>query len=613
MKTEGWPPFSFTDVLRPAEGWQVDHAILTAYSADLVVVVSSLLVLSGSNLDQRRTGSRVEFVNALNKLQGRFRVLAQSGRVLLPKVSRSILKTLDKFVLTIETDENVASWHPKIVLVRYQSLTDQSEYQWRIWIGSRNLTRSTNWEAGLTLLSRADDRGQKVAGLAELGAELATKARLANFTAKTVSDQLGRLTWECPPGCEVQSVNILGPDFEIQFPAPPATVDRTFVVSPFLDAKTIKKAATWGGPDTRRTLVSTRLELQRLWQENNSVFSGYYSVRAHQNYPDLPAETIECVQEGDAPPDEALIDEENEEDNSPPAGLHAKLYYAAKGKERYLWVGSANATQRGWAQKNHEVVARLKITSRDIADALEAFVADCAVFKPSPVSIPKDQDEEGLELARKCLSAGWGLKQLFNDSGCEIVAPAPPPIADATITLEIAVLGGAWTIWPLGIARVDLIGPKKSERSDFLQLRLTRGQRRCAWVQIAPCHPMTDELRDRSLIARYLDARTFILWLRSIMADDAKPDGEDWDSEDDPQGGSKLSRQQTANPGVLPTVEEILKSWARDPESFRTADQKVSLYLVELQRRAEESQNIADRELLNIFQRTWESLAAELR
>src|SRR3954467_7861342 len=98
MRNEGWPTFSFTDLLRPSDGWRTEHALLSTYSADLVVIVTALLALTGCDLDYRRTGSRVELVKAIEALRGRVCVLAQSGRVTIPNTPRPILKLLDKFL-----------------------------------------------------------------------------------------------------------------------------------------------------------------------------------------------------------------------------------------------------------------------------------------------------------------------------------------------------------------------------------------------------------------------------------------------------------------------------------------------------------------------------------
>ena len=124
MKTANWSTFSLTDVLRPSDGWKVDHAVMTTYSLDLSVVVAALFALSGCDTDQRRTGSRVELIRALDHLGGRFRVLAQAGRVSIPRGARRlpILKLLDRIVHVVPTDQTKFSWHPKLALVRFSTV-----------------------------------------------------------------------------------------------------------------------------------------------------------------------------------------------------------------------------------------------------------------------------------------------------------------------------------------------------------------------------------------------------------------------------------------------------------------------------------------------------------
>src|ERR1035441_5140645 len=84
MKNEAWPTFSFTELLNPPDGWRTDCAILSTYSADLVVIVTALLALTGYDLDSGRVGGRVELVKAIEALRGKVRVLAQVGRVPVP-------------------------------------------------------------------------------------------------------------------------------------------------------------------------------------------------------------------------------------------------------------------------------------------------------------------------------------------------------------------------------------------------------------------------------------------------------------------------------------------------------------------------------------------------
>jgi hypothetical protein len=243
---------------------------------------------------------------------------------------------LDKFLSTVDTDENSGSWHPKVSLVRYQNIEDANDRQWRIWIGSRNLTQAVNWESGLFLTSQSDGKGQRIEGLAAIGAELAVRAKLPELLSKDIRKELANLTWECPPGSEVHQVNLLGPGFAHGLPRPPSDTDRVFVISPFLDAKTINVVSAWGGAKTRRTLVSTAMELQRLLQADSKVFAGFQDLRI-QPIPDLPAEGADTLDEGIP----ATVEIAESED-VPPAGLHAKLLFAAKGARRQLWLGSAN-------------------------------------------------------------------------------------------------------------------------------------------------------------------------------------------------------------------------------------------------------------------------------
>jgi len=601
-----WPTFSFTEMLRPPGGWKTNGAILSTYSADLVAVVTTLLSLTGCELDEQHAGSRVELVKAIEVLRGRVCVLAQAGRVVVPNSSRPILKLLDKFVRIVDADESKNSWHPKAVLIRFQNGDDASDCQWRMWLGSRNLTRAFNWEAGVVLVSRSDGKGQSIPELPKAAEVLATHAAIATFPPKAIAAELAKLTWDCPPGSEVRWVRVLGPTLSAGFPEPTSDVSRIFVISPFLDAPTVRNVSKWGSDRTRRTLVSTSAELQRLRYEDEGMFARFDDVRI-QPLPDLPAESADIRDEDTS---NAVASAESEE--VPLAGLHAKLLFAARAPRRQLWLGSANATERGWGGRNFEMVAELCI-ARDAADALEEFVATCDKFQPSAAPPHRDEDEDALENARKVLSVHWPLKQVIREEALEIIAASPPALDDSTISIEVATLGGAWTTWPLSATRLRVPGLHRQHRSNFLQIRALRRDRMCAWIQIARCDPAPDDERDRSVIAQYLDPRTFLMWLRSLLNDELiQTGGGDWDA-DTPPSYTLNSNGGGGNVGFMPTVEEILRSWARDPSAFFNADQKVKDYLTELERRAKESGATDDAELLGKFRRTWETLAAELQ
>lgn len=606
MKKEGWPTYSFAEALRPPDGWQTDCAILSTYSADLVVVVAALLALGGTDLDGQRKGSRVELVKALEALSGKVRILGQAGRVLVPNSGRPILKLLDRFIRTVNIDEAKGSWHPKAALVRYRNSDDPRDQQWRVWLGSRNLTRAFNWEAGLLVTSRRDGKGRQIEGLAAAAAELARRASLAEFPSEIVRAEFAKLTWDCPEGSDVHRIDLFGPNLAEGLPRPVEHLDRVFIVSPYLDEKTVRTVSGWGGPKTHRTIVSTAMELRRLQQKNDGVFAGFEDLMVGP-LPDIPTECADLCEDGITMGEDVAEGEER-----PPAGLHAKLLFAENGLRRQLWMGSANATERAWRGRNFEIVAELSI-KRHVVEALEDFIKVCERFKFDDAPTDTDADEDALEKARKSLSSAWSLRQHIGTNGLIIRASGPPPLSDGTITLQVAVFGGPWHDWPRGEDRLTILDAGRDGRSDFLQVRILLGDKMCSWLQAAPCDPPPDEERDRGLIAQYLDPQTFFLWLRSILVDEPAPaGGGDWDGDGDGTDRVKTARSLSIEEDSAPTVEDILRSWARDPSAFRATDEKVKAYLHELERIAVANRR-GEAVRLQAFRQTWESLATELR
>jgi hypothetical protein len=590
----------------------VDHAVLATYSAELSVTVAALLALSGCDLDNRRTGSRIELVRAIEMLGSRVRVLIHPNRIALPRVPRAILALLDRIVRDVQLKKEDVSWHPKIALVRLISATqaDAAAAQWRLWIGSRNLTKAMNWEAGIALTSSLAKGGQRVEGIAELGAELARRAEIPGFESERVFAELRDCLWDAPSGTKVNSIRLSGDGIATPLVPEFKDAERVVLVSPFLDATTVQRIGAWGGASARRALVSITPELQKLHRHRDEPLLGF-GQRLWCGIPDLPAQGAEPWME-DAPGEaaEPLADEE-----IPPAGLHAKLLYAAKGSKRRLWIGSANATERAWAGRNVEVVAELEI-SREAADALEAFVAGSQEFTPTADAPDEDPDDEILDDARNLLAFAWHPHQTGSTEAPQINGAPPLQLHKLAVKLEVAGLGQSWQMWEHGAETVLLPAMKAWQQTDLIQVRLTRGARVCGWVQFARWEPRLDRAkRDRALIAEYLDARSLLLWLRSML-NDVPPNADEFDWDGDP------SRRKKATPGVsgiqsidgaMPTVEEILRAWARSPEAFEAADRKMAEYCTELEQRARRNGSESDAKLLADFAVTWEMIGKGLR
>ena len=600
MKNEAWQKFSFIDFLKPADRWRTKDAILSTYSFDLSVVVLALLALSGYEMDYGRKGSRVELVNALDSLRDRVCVIAQQAKGTIPNSRLYVLKLLDRFVKTMSMDEMTGSWHPKAALCRYVRLDDEDDEQWRIWVGSMNLVKSMNWEAGVGLVSRADGKGQVVAGLPTLGGELAQKAELKSLAPRQVETELADLTWEFLIGNRIEAIELYGPHLRSGFPIANPSARSVFVISPFLNSTFVRTAARWG-EHAERTLVSTGFELQRLWAANDKIFERFSKILTLP-VPELPGDEVEPFQADDTSDPEPLDDEED-----PPTGLHAKLFYFGNRTERKLLLGSANATSRGWDGRNYEVVAEIN-PSKSVVETLEEFIAQCTPWTSSQPISEVEEDEETIERARKTLSS-WSLRQEVTEGVVNVFAKIPPPIEDK-FKLEIALMNSAWNIWPNHASSVLLTASFK-QRTDFVQLRLSINDKMSRWLQTAPCDPPPDDDRDRAVIARYLDPRMFLIWLRSILANDLRASGGDWDGLDiinEP----RFHTEKGDDLNMAPTVEEVLRGWAKDPSTFKEADRRVAQYMNAFQERALETDDKGAIKLLEDFRQMWTTLASEL-
>ena len=224
-----------------------------------------------------------------------------------------ILNLMDQFVREVGTAETT-SWHSKTALVRYRR--EDGSTSWRIWVGSRNLTRSAAWELGLVLVSSTSE-GQRIAGIGALAESLANRAELETFKKERVGRELDRLQWKTPRGIRVEDLGFWQPGEKRELPDPPHRLKRLIVISPFLDGSIVGRLGKWGDADTERILVSTLPELRKLSPQIQKPLAGFQgSVR----YLETP---VEDEVETESEVGLTGVDEEQES-----RGLHAKLFYA---------------------------------------------------------------------------------------------------------------------------------------------------------------------------------------------------------------------------------------------------------------------------------------------
>ncbi len=498
-------------------------------------------------------------------------------------------------------NETEGSWHPKAGLIR-MTAEDGKGVQWRLWLGSRNLTQDTSWDVGLVLVGHQGPVGRLIPGVPELGRELVARADLKDVRKNYVFKQLQSVRWEMPTGCTVEDVRLLL-ESERAIPEAPSGIRKLMVVSPFLDGSMVNYFGHWGNEQTHRVLVSTLPELGKLTAQSSRPLSTYRDVL----YLGAPSPEMDRF----TPLEDDLS--EGSEDEQPEArGLHAKLVYAEHQGGRTLWLGSANVTRRGWCGPNVEIVARLSV-GRDVGAGLHGFldeigrIADLESLKPPEL----DDMDERLEKAHREVTSRWTAVQRIMDESPLIVARKLPHPDDPSAELWVGLLAQPLTLWPRNATSLQLSPISPAETTELVHCEVRLGGKCIRWFQRTPLDPPPSADRDHRALARYLDPRSFLLWIRSILTSDVLLDGGgDWNEEPELNQTSTLA---TGPPDRwAPTLEDVLKAWLRDPATVGDVDRKVHRYLDFLEQEQLEGQAEKEREILEQFRSIWDVLGSQL-
>lgn len=595
-----WPALSFLEGIRPGPDEEVELALLASYSADLGTIGAVLLALAGKDNDAGG-GNASDFADAVERLRGKVRIIIQRGRLARTRKTPRIAAVLDQFVREVDFDEAHHSWHPKAALVRTRQAEEPPK--WRLWIGSRNLTECVNRDIGLLLVSGGSG-AKPVPGADLLARSLAERAALRDHSASVVQRVIARTVWRAPAGVTVEQIRWSSGEARTDAPAPPSGTDEIVMVSPFVDKTFLSRQAGTQQHPALRTLLTTMREIDRV-----GPGLGHFDQLCALDAPEYPSGDPEPEAGSDTADtkDDRAADEEEEIGR----GLHAKMLFWRVGKKRTLWLGSANATMRGWTGRNAEVTAQLTVTE-SVEAGLRALLGSAYLVSPPTEEQVVDaaaREEEALEIARAQVAARWGAtleadgEELFIVQASDRHGDGPHP-KDGSFTLEIAALHGELRGWARGAARVSLGPVIAAERSEFVRLRISRGDKGLSWLQRAPADPPFGEDRDRAAFVRFLGTRGFLLWLAGQLAGDGRDSEGDWTIEKVER--LRSNHEPTLDP-ELPTMEEMLSAWSRDKDKFGDIERRVSDYLPAVleQARQEDAASLA---LLREFEQLWTQL-----
>lgn len=324
------------DALRPPPGYELDHAIGTTYSLDLIALLSAPLAFSTFAESDSADSDPLVLLEALRASAERITLFCDAGRIYVPPVDRVLLANLESSVVECVAPRGGA-FHPKIWLLRF---ANEEEALVRFLCLSRNLTFDRCWDTALVLDGRVRGRNRAanrplaefLGALPEMAARQLAAGRLEAIE-RLATDAL-KVEWELPaPFGEVAFHPLGHRKTRSPWPFENARVDRMLVISPFISEQTLKRLSQEGDG---HLLVSRADQLDRC--DPAAIKSRF----------------LEALVFGEG----AVEDDSGEEERGAIRGLHAKLYAADQGWGATVWTGSANATESAF-ERNVEFLVEL--------------------------------------------------------------------------------------------------------------------------------------------------------------------------------------------------------------------------------------------------------------
>lgn len=364
---------TYVDLFAPPAGYRLTRAVGLTYSLDLTTLFAALLAMagveersdssSGAAPSSGSQASPAEKLRALLEMGDKVRVYCQAGKLRMGGSPDKVHSLLDKVVQTIPAQKE-GSFHPKLWVLKFAKQDSFAKYSYRLVISSRNFSASNAYfeivvalEGELASRSSGHNR--------ELISFLAAKCGgLQELTE--LCRELSQVEFVPPPGFSKWF-------FARQRGAPHS--ERLFdrmqdcpfnalaIVSPFLADDFLRKILN-EGVDGRPILVSTKEALDLVAEDLLDKFEAYY-VRNRPMVSDAP-----------------------EEGGDNPAGLHAKMLIGDRRGRTEFWVGSANASRRGWFGANTECMAVLYSDGYSVKRFREDFVWNKDKKLPRPWMIP---------------------------------------------------------------------------------------------------------------------------------------------------------------------------------------------------------------------------------
>lgn len=360
------------DALRPPAGYDVDAAIGTTFSLDLMTLLAVPLAFALFDIEDsqgRVNPDPTALLEAGRRYADRTHIFCHAGQIHLPIQRSPLFYQLENIIHEVLPPNDHGVFHPKVWILRLAPRTKHQPVLYRLLCSSRNLTFDRSWDTLLVLEGELTDRELAIANNHPLGEFVQALPKMMTSapsealrkTVERVDQEVRRVRFSVPEGFEEIGFHALGlPNhgnwwFD-------SSSRQVLAMAPFVDSDFVTRLRGSAGPCV---LISRLEQLQEL--------TPGLLADCHKTFFLDPA-TDEPM------PDEAGMGEPSiasgEADSLPAdsnlSGLHAKLYIMDFGWKSSVWTGSANATTAAFT-RNVEFLVRL--TGKKSVCGVEAFLA----------------------------------------------------------------------------------------------------------------------------------------------------------------------------------------------------------------------------------------------
>lgn len=571
---------TYLQELRPPAGYQLDFALATTYSLDLLTLLMAPLsmIFSETSVKEEAVQDPVAILEAMRRCAGRFAVFCDHGRIAVPKKDQVLYRYLEPAVIQVKAPYG-GVFHPKVWVLRFTSPDKQLPF-YRYLCLSRNLTFDRSWDTVLALEGEVANRQRSfsetrplVDFLQALPALSVHQQQVAGYATRIeqVIDEVRRVKFTAPSAfydeIRFEPTGIRSyRKVELNEPA-----SRRLIVSPFLSDEQLRPLAESG---RENVLISRRDSLDAIDPDRLRTVATRTAIYIIDEDVEQPA---------------PALDDQPVPATSDLSGLHAKLYITEHDRKATVRTGSLNATQAAWSGRNVEFMVTLRggYTQVGINAFLGADNQKQALRQMLiPYRIPDEacvQDagqkhlERLLQDARSAI-AGWALTAQVNHNGTgtfDLTVSADRPLQlPGTVTgvcfpisrkghvaQPLAALHDGEPIRFAGLSLISLTG------FFAFELTATHGGKHLteAFVLNLPVTGMPEE-RDERLIQHLISDRgRFLRYLLFLLAEG--------DQTANVQQLTALVGEGSIGEGTdggpeLPLLEEMVRAYSRYPEKI---------------------------------------------